>query len=93
MLAQLARTLRLLYETEFRSSPLNVMSYLLSPEPFRSLASGEVHPLAALQLAVRCPWWEDLWDADQFQKPRAHHYWPGWLSLCEGIARWTAQDH
>ncbi|MFM0729327.1 hypothetical protein PQQ52_02370 [Paraburkholderia sediminicola] len=89
-LAALSVTLELLYKYYCRPSSTRaavkvIKSYLLEPSGYKALLNGNAHPLMILRDASERPWWEDIWDVDQF---RDHsNYWPGWRQLCERIYR------
>lgn len=84
-LAYLSLIFELLYKSYTKlGADINVKSYILPRERFKSLLDGKTHPLSALRNVVDEPWWEDFWDAGQF---RDREYWPGWRTICERIHR------
>jgi antitoxin FitA len=90
-LARLSVTLQLLYgyyTSRHCKGGLVIKSYVLPRELCETLRNGTAHPLVALEDGYERPWWEDMWDEEQY----AHHsgYWPGWKKLCERIARAVA---
>jgi antitoxin FitA len=74
------------YTSNQRSpSGLVITSYIVPQTDFDILISGRAHPMTVLRGIHQQPWWEDIWDADQFRKEQSIVYWPGWRALCERI--------
>jgi plasmid stability protein len=71
---------------------LVISSYILPDSGFTTLTSGRAHPLAVLRDAQSQPWWEDIWDPDQYGKDQSAIYWPGWRALCERIYQVVEHD-
>jgi antitoxin FitA len=86
-LANLSVTLQLLYGYYTSSHPkgLVIKSYLLPRENCEALRGGTVHPLASLEFGDERPWWEDIWDEEQYSSHS--DYWHGWRKLCVRIAK------
>ncbi|MGP8473858.1 FitA-like ribbon-helix-helix domain-containing protein [Burkholderia sp. PR2] len=92
-LACLTVTLNLLYKYQASGRGLHVIvkSYQLPSEACNAILGGNTHPLLPLEGGTyERPWWEDLWDAEQFRK--GHEYWPGYRSMCERIYRVVSSE-
>lgn len=87
-LANLLEIFKDLYSTR---GSAHTKSLLVPPTLFSRLIEGKRHPLNILEShEVRTvPWWEDIWDANQYPK---QDYWPGWRSLTERFGRYFALD-
>ncbi|MGE1002989.1 FitA-like ribbon-helix-helix domain-containing protein [Ralstonia pseudosolanacearum] len=85
-LVHLTLILRLLYKYYTRRSGDGVVikSYILREEEYRALLDGNAHPLPLLSAGIETPWWEDIWDENQWDSA---NYWEGWKTLCPRIRK------
>ncbi|WP_187979850.1 helix-turn-helix domain-containing protein [Pseudomonas oryzihabitans] len=83
-LAALSLILKGVYRawTQRQNSQVEVLGYLARKEVFDALMEGSSHPASILKSAERSCWWEDFWDADQYEKS---NYWEGWRSITQRI--------
>jgi len=58
---------------------LIISSHTITEDTESRLRKGSEHPLALSEGLRPSPWWEDIWDKEQF--PRTE-YWPGWKQVC-----------
>ncbi|MCP1232068.1 FitA-like ribbon-helix-helix domain-containing protein [Acetobacter indonesiensis] len=59
-----------------------ITSHIVSERTYRQLQDGWHNPSALIHGLPSQPWWEDIWDSNQFARS---NYWPGWNKLCAGL--------
>lgn len=67
-----------------RNAEVEVLGYLAGKEAFSALIEGVSHPAIVLKSVERSCWWEDFWDAEQYEKS---NYWEGWHSVTRRIGK------
>jgi len=82
-LAALSLVLKGVYRALTQHNPgFEVFGYLMEKDEFAKLIEGARHPAILLKSAEESCWWEDFWDASQFDK---QDYWEGWNSITRHI--------
>lgn len=84
-LRNLTQVWHLLYQvySECDLAPdLAITSHIASERTYRQLQDGWHNPSALLHDLPSQPWWEDIWDSNEFARS---NYWPGWKKLCTDL--------
>lgn len=68
-----------IYTKSDRVPGLIISSHIITGDIDSRLRQGWEHPLALMEGLRPAPWWEDIWDKDQFSRTE---YWPGWKAVC-----------
>lgn len=84
--------LTLVLEGFYRSQwKMKVRSYLVNPDMYDTLISGQQNALRTLARYQFSTWMDDIWDRSMYLKDTID-YWTGWRSLCISIAMTIEQD-
>lgn len=79
--ARFSNAIRLLWQRD----KSRMVGYLVRPDIYRELVSGNRYPGALLRGQPTSNWIEDWWDESQFKRQSSDFYWHGYQSFCERI--------